>query len=344
VKQKKPSIRVMIAGVGGGSLGTELMKSLRLVGKYEVFGCDISPSAYGLYDKSFARTFLVDARNYVRSVLKACKEADVTFLIPGGEQPNALLSASASIFAENSVKLLGNSPEVVKIFSDKSDTFNVLAKSGCATPKTALLRSASDIETVGLPCIVKPSTGSGGSFGVFFATSVDEAMIYAEFIRRTDRCPIAQEYIHVDEGEFTIGILSLPNKTITGSIALKRALDTKLSVAYKGRGGIISSGYTQGFIDEFPDLCRQAERIAAASGSCGPLNIQGRIRNGQLLPFEINPRFSASAFLRALAGFNEVDMLIEHHLTGEVPARPPIKSGWYLRSLTETVVAPGNFR
>ena len=57
-----------------------------------------------------------------------------------------------------------------------------------------------------------------------------------------------------------------------------------------------------------------------------------------LLPFEINPSFSDSTFLRDLDGFNEIDMLIKHRIWGIKPDRPAIKSGWYLRSLTECFV------
>ena len=70
------------------------------------------------------------------------------------------------------------------------------------------------------------------------------------------------------------------------------------------------------------------------------INVQGRVRDGVLLPFEINPRFSASTYLRAMAGFNEVDTLIRHFEDGNIPARPKIKKGWYLRSLTEQYVSP----
>jgi carbamoyl-phosphate synthase large subunit len=132
--------------------------------------------------------------------------------------------------------------------------------------------------------------------------------------------------------------LSLPNKQIAGSIALRRELNAKLSVAYRGRGGIVSSGYSQGYIDQFPDLCRQAELIARAVGSRGPINIQVRVRNDQILPFEINPRFSASTYLRALAGFNEVDILLRYLHRGEIAEKPAIRPGWYLRSLTEQFV------
>src|SRR5690606_33397281 len=101
----------------------------------------------------------------------------------------------------------------------------------------------------------------------------------------------------------------------------------------------ISSGYSQGYISEFPELCDQAEKIARLIQSRGPINIQGRVRNGVLLPFEINPRFSASTYLRALAGFNEIDILLSYLISGTLHRSKTIKSGWYLRSLTENYIS-----
>jgi carbamoyl-phosphate synthase large subunit len=101
---------------------------------------------------------------------------------------------------------------------------------------------------------------------------------------------------------------------------------------------LISSGYSQGLIDSFQDLCAQAEHIALAVKSAGPLNVQGRVRNGRLLPFEINPRFSASTYLRALAGFNEIDIFLQYLVHGIESSLPAIKPGYYLRSLNEVHV------
>jgi carbamoyl-phosphate synthase large subunit len=67
------------------------------------------------------------------------------------------------------------------------------------------------------------------------------------------------------------------------------------------------------------------------------MNIQGRMRGGTFYPFEINPRFSASVFLRAMAGFNEVDLFLRSLLGGR-PAPGPIRPGFYLRSLSEVFV------
>jgi carbamoyl-phosphate synthase large subunit len=119
---------------------------------------------------------------------------------------------------------------------------------------------------------------------------------------------------------------------------MKRMLEAKLSVAYRARGGIISSGYSQGRIEAYESICRQAEAIASVLQSKGPLNVQGRVRQGILVPFEINPRFSASTYLRALAGFNEVDIYVKTLLGFPRPERPEIRPGLYLRSLTETQV------
>ena len=338
------SIKVMIAGVGGASLGTEIRKSLTLAGGYEIYGCDISTTAYGLYEPGFSKTWRVSRDNYVPSVLNACLESGAGFLIPGGEQPMTLLGAASETFAAAGIRLLANSPEVIALYSDKEKTFQRLAECGIPIPRTIVINNKCDFDHVGLPCIVKPATGSGGSAAVFFAVCPDEAMIYADFIRRSGISPVAQEYVDEREGEFTIGVLSLPNGYVAGSIALRRSLDAKLSVSYRGRGGLISSGYTQGYIAEYRDLCLQAEKIAVAINSRGPINVQGRVRDGVLLPFEINPRFSASTYLRAMAGFNEVNILIKY-LVGVVSPHPPsIKPGWYLRSLTEQYVPDKNLK
>ena len=338
------STKVLIAGIGGASLGTELLKSLNLAGGIEVYGCDISRTAYGLYQPGFARTYLVSREEYVEQVLECCRDSGAAFLVPGGEQPMVLLGAEAERFEAEGVRVLMNSPEVIRLCSDKASTFQALRSLGIPIPGTAPIGEEFDPWTVGLPCIVKPARDSGGSVGVFFAPSAEEVKVYADYIRRMGRTPIAQEYVDDSEGEFTIGVLSLPNSQLVGSIALRRVFDTKLSVSYRGRGGLISSGYSQGYIDVFPEFCQQAEHIATALNSTGPINVQGRVRDGVLLPFEINPRFSASTHLRSLAGFNEVEMLIRYHLTGTRPQAPVIRTGWYLRSLTEQFVDGGKLR
>jgi carbamoyl-phosphate synthase large subunit len=332
-------MRVLIAGIGGASLGTELLKCLQLAGGYAIHGCDVCARAYGHYAPGFERTFLVDGRSYVESVLDVCVRADIECIIPGGEEPLVLLAAAAERLREAGVRLAANSQSVIETFSDKAKTFTQLAELGFRTPETVSLAPGSTVPRLPLPCIVKPATGSGGSSFVFLAQSHEEALIYVEYLWRNQRSAVVQEYVEEDEGEFTVGVLSLADGRVVASTALRRVFDSKLSVLTRSESGLISTGYSQGHIDEFPTIRRLCERIATAADSCGPLNVQGRLRDGELLPFELNPRFSASTYLRAMAGFNEVDVFLRHLLRGEEPRPVVLRPGYYLRSLAETYVS-----
>lgn len=342
---ERAPLAVMIAGIGGASLGTELLKCLNLAGRYRAFGCDVSSTAYGLYDEGFLETFLVSRDGYVDSVVAACHRAGATWLLPGGEQPTVLLGAARDRLRSAGIGLVGNDTDLVTLFSDKAAAFERMRSLGIAVPRT--LRATPDsafAAEVGLPCIIKPATGTGGSTMVFFAVDAAEAAAYADHIQRAGGIPVAQEYIGPDEGEFTIGVLSTPDGEVAGSVALRRSLDAKLSVLSRDRGGLVSSGYSQGYIGDFPEIRHQAENIARAIGSRGPINVQGRVRDGRLLPFEINPRLSASSYLRALAGFNEPDQLLQHLAFGTPIEPAAVRTGWYLRSLTERFVPEGEVR
>jgi carbamoyl-phosphate synthase large subunit len=330
--------KVLIAGIAGASLGTELLKTLILAKEYEIYGADISETAYGLYDSGFTETFIADNNNYIQSIIDICLKRNIEIIIPGGEVPLNLLSHKKNELAKHGIQYIGNDINIVNTFSDKNKTFEVLKSHGFAIPVTVLGISKEDINTVGLPCIVKPTTGTGGSVMVFSASTVNEAWTYCQFILNSGKSPIVQEYIPDSEGEFTVGVLSFPDGEIAGSIAMKRNLDAKLSVISKRDNIIISGGYSQGYIDDYSDIRVQCEKIAKVVGSHGPLNIQGRIKNGNFMPFEINPRFSASTYLRAMAGFNEVDIFLNNILNGKKNYFNCPKKGWYMRSFQEQFV------
>ena len=336
--------KVMIAGIGGASLGTEIAKTLWFAGGYQVFGCDISPQAYGLYDARFAKTFLVSGEDYGNSVLELCRNMECSCLIPGSERTLVLLAAAHDMFRANGIKLAVNNPEVIAVCADKLRTFAFLRQCGFAIPRSSDIATKEDVENIGLPCIVKPAQNSGGSALVFYATRAEDALLYAQYIRTAGAIPIGQEYIPVGEGEFTIGVLSFQDGSLAGSIALRRSLNAKLSIQMRNDDVVISSGYTQGHIADYPSIRRTAEEIAEKLRSTGPINVQGRMRKGIFVPFEINPRFSASVYLRAMAGFNEVDIFLRHILADERMHPAPLRTGWYLRSLEERYVPDEDIR
>lgn len=328
----------MIAGIAGASLGTEIAKSLRLAGGYRILGCDISPLAYGHFAEQFDQTFAADAGDYIESVARLCTENAVSVIVPGGERPAQILGQAAADLAARGIRVAQNDPAVVALASDKARCFERLHALGLPCPETLELKTPEDATHAPLPCIIKPSTDSGGSSFVFFARSSREVELYAAYLLANGIVPVAQAYIPETGGEFTVGVLSLQDGTLAGSIALRRVFHNKLSVSARGPDFLISSGYSQGRIEDFPAVRRTCEEIALALGSRGPLNVQGRVdAEGRFVPFEINPRFSASTYLRALAGFGEVDHFL-HHLNGTASNPLETRPGWYLRTLSETVV------
>lgn len=333
-----PRTHVMIAGIAGASLGTEIAKSLHLAGGYRVLGCDISPLAYGHFDEHFDATFTTDAEDYTANVIRLCTEHEVSVLIPGGERPARILGQASPEFAAHGIQIAQNDPAVVALASDKARCFERLLALGLPCPETRELSDPGDVARVALPCIIKPSVDSGGSSFVFFARTAREAELYATYLLANGIMPIAQSYISEAGGEFTVGVLSRPDGSIAGSIALRRVFHNKLSVSARGPDFLISSGYSQGRIEDFPQIRDTCERIALELGSVGPLNIQGRVgEDGSFVPFEINPRFSASTYLRALAGFGEVDHFL-HLMAGTPPPVLTARPGWYLRTLSEMAV------
>lgn len=337
--KESSKIRVMIAGIAGASLGTEIAKCLAAIDRYTVMGCDINPLAFGHHDRNFKKTFIVDDDKYLDELLNLALIEDVQILIPGGEVPAKLIGQASEMFINKGILIAQNDPGVVALASNKSANFKYLESFGIKIPRTIEVSAETPVESFPFPCIVKPSRNSGGSSFVFFARDQDETELYVSYLRRNGQIPLLQEYIPHDAGEFTVGVLSGRARQVFGSIALKRSFSSKLSVLAKGRDFVISSGYSQGRIEAFSEVCDAAVKIAKVMGSTGPLNVQGRIdREGFFVPFEINARFSASTYLRRLAGFNEVDFFLQH-LIGRLPQEQlTVRSGWYLRSLSEIAV------
>ncbi|ORW38186.1 hypothetical protein AWB90_24430 [Mycobacterium paraense] len=333
------SVRVLIAGIAGASLGTEIAKALDHAGGYDVLGCDISPLAFGHYDARFSSTFVIDREGYAQNLLELCVRERVDCVIAGGDEPAVLIGRHHELFTRAGIRLGQNNPQLTERLAHKGQCFEILTSAGVRTPRTQTVEPGTDIGDFPMPCIVKPAVASGGSVFVFFVRNREEARLYCTYLHNNGRIPVIQEYVHEDNGEFTVGVLSSPDGGCVGAIALKRAFHSKLSVSVRGPDFLISSGYSQGLIEAYPAICETAELIATRLGSTGPLNIQGRIAaDGTFVPFEINARFSASTYLRTLAGFNEVDWYVRHLLGLAPRSALDIIPGWYLRSLSEVAV------
>src|SRR5208282_5917093 len=84
----KKRVNVLIAGVGGGGYGVEIMKALRLSSApYFIIGCDMSGISFGLFlaDKGYVIP-PAKSPDYLKVLLKICVKEHIQVLIPGSDQ------------------------------------------------------------------------------------------------------------------------------------------------------------------------------------------------------------------------------------------------------------------
>jgi len=249
--------------------------------------------------------------------------------------------------------LLINSSEVIDACMDKWRTVQLLQSNGFTVPRSFLIESEKDISQVDvLPVVIKPAIGGGGSYNVYIAQDEEELHFFCKFILKQKMFPLVQEYIGTPDDEYTVGVLTTLDGKLVNSIAVKRYILSGLSAKIKTRNRTekeylsdilaISSGISQGIIDDYKEVREVCEQIAIKLEAKGPINIQCRFWNGKVYPFEINPRFSGTTSLRAMVGYNEPDILIRHHLLGE-PITPhfPYRKGYIMRGLSEQYIPFG---
>ena len=344
-------INVLVTGVGGGGHGEQVLKALRLAQTpYLIIGTDMSPTSIGLYevDKSYV---VPPARDdtYIPRLLDICQKEDIRVLITGSEPELLRVSEDRSKFEKRKILLLINASNVIKICMDKGKTYNFLMRNGFDCPWSLLVNDDTSEAVSHLPLIIKPALASGGSSNVYIAQDPEELDFFVKYLKKQGLSPLVQEYIGSHEEEYTVGVLTdIISGDLIGSIAIKRqilsGLSNKIKVKNRHPDRIksdiltVSSGISQGVIDEFPEVRKYCEEVALKLGSKGPLNIQCRKVGEKVYAFEINPRFSGTTSLRAMVGHNEPDILIRKHVLGEGIGTTEYRKGVIVRGLSELYI------
>jgi carbamoyl-phosphate synthase large subunit len=288
---------------------------------------------------------------YVDAILAVCRRHGVRALFHGSEPELKVMSAQRARFEQAGIFLPINPANVIDLCMDKFQTFEWLDKNGFRSPRTVKISKESDLQTVDFfPAVLKPMIGGGGSNNLFLAQDAAELLFLGQSLLHNIGPYIVQEYIGTVESEFTVGVLFDMHGELLNSIAVRRmilsGLSNRVRVAnHTGDNRLgdilgISSGVSQGDVGPFPEVTHPCEKIAAALGCRGAVNIQCRFFEGETYVFEINPRFSGTTSIRAMVGYNEPDVLIRKHVMGEaVTARFPYRSGRVVRGLAEVLLA-----
>ena len=347
-------INVLVTGIGGGGVGEQIMKCLRLSSlDIKIIGCDMSRSSRGLFEAD--KGYIVpsaSASNYIDCILEICEKNDVQAVFHGSEPELLQLSKHREIFESRNSVLPLNPKRVIDICMDKNKTMNFLRDNKIGNVQRYWeITSLGDLEKVDIfPVVLKPSVGGGGSVNTIIAQDKDELAMFSKYLLKLYSQFLAQEYVGDPFHEYTAGVFCSSKGGYINSIAVKKSILSGISNKMKtpnrtGRkelGDIlaISSGISQGEIGRFPEVTKISRMIAETLGATAAINVQCRIHQGKMYVFEINPRISGTSSLRALAGYNEPEMIIRERVLGEtIPVDFSYKEGWIARGLCESFMS-----
>lgn len=347
-------IRVLVTAVGGGGHGEQILKALRMAGagRYQLFGADAKPlgaEASGVAD--FVTLPTAHEDGYLQALLDACSRFEVDALFHGCEPELLTFMANRKTIIEAGIFLPINTTNLIRLCMDKSLLNERLKQLGFPAPRFVVARTEDDIGAVDFfPVVVKPTLGGGGSANVYVAQDSHELLSLTAYLRlgQSGTQFLIQEYVGTADQEFTVGVLHDLDGNYLNSIAVRRRLDTALSVRLSvpnrtprrdlGERLVISSGVSQGEIGRFSIVTEQCREIAERLESRGPLNFQCRLVSGKVQIFEVNPRLSGTTSLRAMAGMNEPDLLIRRHLLQhDIAPDEPYAEATIIRSLSESM-------
>jgi carbamoyl-phosphate synthase large subunit len=353
-------IGVLVTGVGSGSTGEQVYKALRRGSRrYRIVVSNVRLEATVVAPDA-ERVQLPPAASpeYLPALAAAANRLGLDFIAPGSDpELDRIASAVPELKSLTSAVPLVNHSATIRLCHDKAATAAAVSRAGLRAPRTfectsvaGALEAAARGE-VPYPVVIKPGLRGGGSADVYVAQDAAELGLFAQMVLRRTTRAVVQEYVGDGESEYTVGVLHYPDGKLAGSFALRRALHSLLSTRLRvpnrtgrddlGSDLVVSTGFSQGEVDDFPVVRAAAERLAGTLGSKGPLNVQGRLVGQDLVVFEVNPRFSGTEAMRAMAGWNGPEALIDWHLG----VRPAIESYRprrcaFVRSLVEFETEP----
>jgi carbamoyl-phosphate synthase large subunit len=308
---------ILVTGAGGG-VGQSIIKALAGSGLAMV-GVDADGLATGLQAVPIAyRVPRADDPAYVPTLVDLCAREQCRLIFPGLDPELPVLSAAAASFTETGVTVVVSEPDVIRTGDDKLETAVFLAKRGFPAPETVAYRD--EVDPSWLPVVLKPRWGGSRSAGVFVAKTIEQLRAAQRLIDPAN-C-VVQEYLAGDE--YTCGTVNFDGQC-HGPIVMRREL----------RGG--DTYRAEVIRDE--TIESRVSAVAQALWPFGACNFQLRLRAGEPVIFEINPRCSGTTAARALAGFNEPLMIASHLLQNRTPEYT-IQPLTILRYWAELVASP----
>jgi len=293
-------LRIAASSVAGASGYSILQCAELLPYPVETYPIDISHHAVGLRMGTQPGTVLPKPEVNIGAWVDFIEKNEIDALIPGADRDLIPLSKYAQ-----ETRCIVSRPEVIAIAHDKFKTALYLnSECDLDVPDFCLPDSYQTPDDWDIfPCVVKPRSDAA-SRGFHKCDTREELNWY---LKHTSNA-IIQEYISGDE--VTANVFVNEDGEPVAHLAMLR----------KERSGIAIEARPI----EDDAIWQMLDRIGRELKPRGTLSVQLRMRGGLPLPFEINARMSGSSIVRAMAGYNDLQMLIDHYVLGKPVEQPAI--------------------
>ncbi|MCT8977411.1 ATP-grasp domain-containing protein [Clostridium sp. CX1] len=306
----------------GGDLGQAVCKALcRSNYNIKIFGTDCrNYEPHPLFCNLFQTIPKAKDSTYPEFINRFITENSIDLVYVCSEQELLYISDHfLEIDEEIRPRIVMPSPGIINICRDKLKTVQFLKNNYFPYPHSILYNSSVSVDMLlkgfNYPFIVKKLSSSGSKDFYMVRDILD-----FKSIKDLDSSYMLQEYI--TGLEYTNGVYRDPFNNETYVITLERTLKDGVSSEVK----VV-------FDKDIEELCKSVARILNLSGS---INIQLRKQKDSApVIFEINPRYSSTAFIRSNFGFNDVIYAFENIILKKAIDKPNIKSGKAFRYLEE---------
>jgi carbamoyl-phosphate synthase large subunit len=330
--EQRHRLSALVTGAGS-SVGISIFKALRQSGlEPRIVAADAEPLSVGLFraDAAYVVPWVAsDEASYLERLVEICLAEQVSMVCFGSDiEMRRVAPHVQEIERETGTRLILNGPRFLEAFMDKWQMVRLLREKDLPVPDSVLATDPEGVRSFlarqAFPVILKPRHSSG-SKNLFVVHDDDELELLSRYVPE----PVLQEYLLPDDEEYTVGVYKSPRTGYVGQIVLKRTLCAGLT--YKAE--VVRDS-------EIESVCR---RVVESFDVWGPINLQLRKTIAGVRIFEINPRFSSSAVMRAYFGFNEPEMCLRDLVLGEQLPQPEIRPGYALRYWDEVFLEPGDY-
>jgi carbamoyl-phosphate synthase large subunit len=270
---------IKVLFTGGGGAGNEAIYRL-LKDKYELHFADadvrnINPVIPK--DRQHQIPFANDEL-FIPHMIQLSSVIDVDLIVPGVDEELLLFASNYKLFLP--AELLLPDKNYISIMTDKYNTIKILRLNGIKVPDTYMLMQYPSNGK--FPCICKPVRGRGSRDVVTVNTPIN--MRYADSM-------IAQEKIFGTE--YTVQMVCSSLGKLCAIVPVK--IDIKRGITILAE------------IDDNIKVIEACQKIHDAIPTKGCYNIQLMLTSdGEVYPFEINPRISTTFCMAIAAGIDPI--------------------------------------